>query len=167
MGSAPFARKFAESGVSAVALATALSHCEEAGGGRRLVLKEHEAYRFARGFWSHGRNSAPSWALAPAPAGEGVGRGPGTRSPSRRARGARRLCTPQGRVPAQLRGSGLAGRDRQPPQPGPAPTPAWSQHSQMGQPVGETKDKNLNWEAERCGHATGCGRPAPGPQRGD
>lgn len=48
-----------EGRVSAVALATTLSHCNEAGRGRRLVLKEHEANRFAfqRGL---SRNSAPS-----------------------------------------------------------------------------------------------------------
>lgn len=51
-----------EGRVSAVALATTLSHCNEAGRGRRLVLKEHEAYRFAfrRGL---SRSSAPSQAL--------------------------------------------------------------------------------------------------------
>lgn len=48
-----------EGRVSAVALTTTLSHCNEAGRGRRLVLKEHETHRsaFQRGL---GGSSAPS-----------------------------------------------------------------------------------------------------------
>lgn len=145
MGSAPFARKFAERRVSAVALATTLSRCEEAGGGRRLVLKEHEAYRFASGFRSRW-NSTPSWALAAAPAGgqqeRGRGGVPGPAAPAEERGVPVGSVPPRGRVPAQLGGSGLAGRDRQPPRLGPTPASAWSHRSQMGHPGREERQES-------------------------
>lgn len=166
MGSAPFARKFAERRVSAVALATTLSRCEEAGGGKRLVLKEHEAYRFASGFRSRW-NSTPSWALAAAPAGgqqeRGRGGVPGPAAP------AEERGVPVGSVPPGavcLHSSGAQGWRE-----GTGSLPGWAPHPPLRGAtaprwdiLGERKDKNLNRTAGRCGRVSGCGHPVPGPQ---
>lgn len=99
VGWAPRARKFAgrRGGVSAVAVATALSHSNEAGSARRLLLKDLEAHRLGGVLRSLSRTPASSSSYGPSPistAGQGGG---------------------AWHLLFQPKDSGLARRDRRPP----------------------------------------------------